>query len=175
MKGTEPSLRALSSCFAAHTRRSASMMSLDAPSGPWSSTRGSMTMANSASILRTEGELFDERDRSREGSCLPAALLGDPSGLARQGTPWRHAGRTCLRLSPHGARGEGSWVTRGKPELSKNHSSQRTRKIEVADVDHGRDTATPTAAQSAIWAIRLRSSTFAIKRFILMSLSYPQL
>src|SRR5271169_2758957 len=52
-------------------------------------------------------------------------------------------------------------------------SSHTTRRIEVADVDHGSDTATPTAAQSAIWASRLRSSTLAAnRRFVFISLSY---
>jgi hypothetical protein len=39
--------------------------------------------------------------------------------------------------------------------------------MEVADVDHGSDTDTPTAAQSAICAVRLRSKTDAIRSFVL--------
>jgi hypothetical protein len=45
-------------------------------------------------------------------------------------------------------------------KVGSNATSQRTRRIDVADVDHGRDTTTATATQSANWARRLRSSFF---------------
>jgi hypothetical protein len=61
-------------------------------------------------------------------------------------------------------------IATGRTDLGSKVIRHTTSRIEVADVDHGSDTATPAAAQSASWPASLRSNTFAIKRFIHISL-----